>query len=94
MGGRSRFHQSEPSQRRRPGYFKDVLGPLPQTKLIPSGGVTLETGPEFIRAGAVALAVGGNLVHRPTVKERNWDAIRDRARQWTSLVETARRGVS
>ncbi len=88
------FIKVNPASVAGPGYFKDVLGPLPQTKLIPSGGVTLETGPEFIRAGAVALAVGGNLVHRPSVKERNWDAIRDRARQWTSLVETARRGVS
>lgn len=84
------FIKVNPASVAGPGYFKDVLGPLPQTKLIPSGGVNLETGPLFLKAGAVALAVGGNLVHRPSVKAADWDAIRDRARQWTQLVADAR----
>ncbi len=86
------FIKVNPASVAGPGYFKDVLGPLPQTKLIPSGGVTLETGPQFLKAGAVALAVGGNLVHRPSVETGDWDAIRDRASQWTKLVADARSG--
>jgi 2-dehydro-3-deoxyphosphogluconate aldolase/(4S)-4-hydroxy-2-oxoglutarate aldolase len=86
------FIKVNPASVAGPGYFKDVLGPLPQTKLIPSGGVTLETGPQFIKAGAVALAVGGNLSHRPSVEAGDWDAIRARARQWTQLVADARSG--
>ncbi len=84
------FIKVNPASVAGPGYFKDVLGPLPQTKLIPSGGVTLETGPLFLKAGAVALAVGSNLVHRPTVHAGDWDGIRARARQWTELVAKAR----
>jgi len=88
------FIKVNPASVAGPGYFKDVLGPLPQTKLIPSGGVTLETGPAFIKAGAVALAVGGNLVQRKAVSERNWSVIRDLARQWTALVDDARKSFS
>jgi 2-dehydro-3-deoxyphosphogluconate aldolase/(4S)-4-hydroxy-2-oxoglutarate aldolase len=73
-----------------PQFFKDVLAPLPQVKLIPSGGVTLETGPEFIRAGAVALAVGGHLVDRLAVQRRDWAAITARARAFVDLVAAAR----
>lgn len=73
-----------------PRYFKDVLAPLPQVKLIPSGGVTLETGPEFLRAGAVALAVGGDLIDKQAVRERDWAVITARARAFADMVETAR----
>ena len=45
-----------------PAYFKAVRAPLPQVKLIPVGGVSLDNTAEFIRAGAAAIAVGGNLV--------------------------------
>jgi 2-dehydro-3-deoxyphosphogluconate aldolase/(4S)-4-hydroxy-2-oxoglutarate aldolase len=77
-----------------PGYFRDVLGPLPQVKLIPSGGVTLDTAPLFLQAGAVALAVGGNLVRRASVQAGDWDAIRESALQWVNLVERSRNQVS
>lgn len=88
------FIKVNPASVAGPGYFKDVLGPLPQTKLIPSGGVTLETAPLFLKAGAVALAVGGNLVHRPSVQAGDWDAIVGRAREWTRLVAEARSTLS
>lgn len=90
--GGADFIKVNPASVAGPGYFKDVLGPLPQTKLIPSGGVTLETGPQFLKAGAVALAVGGNLVHRPSVHSGDWDAIRERAREWVRAVSIARSG--
>ncbi|MBF8255660.1 MAG: kdgA [Anaerolineales bacterium] len=54
-----------------PAYFKAVLAPLPQVKLIPVGGVSLETTGEFIKAGAAAVAVGGNLV-RPSWPTTLW----------------------
>ncbi len=77
-----------------PSYFKDVLAPLPQVKLIPSGGVTLETAPAFLAAGAVAVAVGGHLVDRQSVARRDWAALRERARQWAELVARPDVGVS
>lgn len=73
-----------------PAYFKDILGPLPQIRLIPSGGVTLETGPEFLAAGAVALAVGGDLIDRKAVAAGDWAGITRRARAFASMVERAR----
>ena len=45
-----------------PGYLKDVRAPLPQVKLMPTGGVTLDNAGEWIRAGAVAVGVGSALL--------------------------------
>src|SRR6476469_612862 len=45
-----------------PTYFRALRGPLPQVKLMPTGGVDLTTAAEFLRAGAVCLGVGGQLV--------------------------------
>ena len=45
-----------------PGYLKDVRAPLPQVKLMPTGGVTPENAGDWIRAGAVAVGVGSALL--------------------------------
>ena len=58
-----------------PGFFKDVRGPLPQVKLMPTGGVTRENAGDWIRAGAVAIGVGTALVDRRAVAERRFDDI-------------------
>ena len=55
-----------------PKYFKDILAPLPFLKLIPSGGVTPDNAADFIRAGAVAVAMGSNLVDGASVANRSW----------------------
>lgn len=73
-----------------PKYFKDILGPLPQLKLIPSGGVTLENAADFIRAGAVGVALGGNLVDQATVNAGAWQTLTDRAKQVSESVAAAR----
>ncbi len=73
-----------------PGYLKDIMGPLPQVKLVPTGGVNLETTPEFIKAGAVAVAAGSSLVNKKAVSEQNWDAITDTARKFVAAVKQAR----
>lgn len=76
-----------------PRYFKDILAPLPFLKLIPSGGVTLENAADFIRAGAVAVALGGNLVDRASVANQDWAALTERARQLRQAVTAARAGT-
>jgi 2-dehydro-3-deoxyphosphogluconate aldolase/(4S)-4-hydroxy-2-oxoglutarate aldolase len=73
-----------------PGYLKDIRGPLPQLKLIPTGGVSVENAGDFIRAGAAAVAVGGNLVDAKTVATEDWDAIEKRARALVEAVRSAR----
>ena len=73
-----------------PEYFRDVLGPLPQVKLVPTGGVTLATAPRFLKAGAAAVAAGGNLVDRRAVAAGDWDAVRALASEWSELIKDAR----
>ncbi len=63
-----------------PGYLKDIHGPLPSIKLMPTGGVTVDNAGDWIRAGAVAVGVGSALVDAASVQTGNFDAITDRAR--------------
>jgi len=73
-----------------PGYFKDLRGPLPQVKLMPTGGVSLENAGEWIKAGAVAIGVGGALVDPKLVAAGQYSAITERARRFIERVKTAR----
>ncbi|MCL4394075.1 MAG: bifunctional 4-hydroxy-2-oxoglutarate aldolase/2-dehydro-3-deoxy-phosphogluconate aldolase [Chloroflexi bacterium] len=73
-----------------PQYIKDVLAPLPQIRLLPTGGVSLENIEQFILAGACAVAVGGNLVDSKMVREKNWDALTENARRYAQAVSRAR----
>jgi 2-dehydro-3-deoxyphosphogluconate aldolase/(4S)-4-hydroxy-2-oxoglutarate aldolase len=73
-----------------PGYLKDVRGPLPQLKLIPTGGVSVENAGDFIRAGAVAIAAGSSLVDAKSVNTEDWATLESRAQQLVAAVRTAR----
>ena len=73
-----------------PGYFKDLRGPLPHVKLMPTGGVSLENAGDWIRAGAVAIGVGGALVDPTLVAAGDYAAITDRAKRFVERVRTAR----
>jgi 2-dehydro-3-deoxyphosphogluconate aldolase / (4S)-4-hydroxy-2-oxoglutarate aldolase len=73
-----------------PGYLKDVRGPLPQLKLIPTGGVSVDNAGDFIRAGAVAIAVGSNLVDAKSVANEDWIVLEERARALIAAVQSAR----
>ena len=73
-----------------PSFFKDIRGPLPQLRLMPTGGVTAENAGDWIRAGAVAIGVGTALVERTAVQERRFDAITARARHFIEAVRVAR----
>ncbi|MHB1004492.1 MAG: bifunctional 4-hydroxy-2-oxoglutarate aldolase/2-dehydro-3-deoxy-phosphogluconate aldolase [Chloroflexota bacterium] len=73
-----------------PQYFKDVLAPLPQVRLMPTGGVSLENTGEFVRAGAAAVAVGGNLVRSDDVAAGRFDALAERAVKFVAAVRAAR----
>jgi 2-dehydro-3-deoxyphosphogluconate aldolase / (4S)-4-hydroxy-2-oxoglutarate aldolase len=74
-----------------PEYFRAVRAPLPHVKLVPVGGVSLETTPEFIRAGAAAVAAGGNLVKKSAIASKNYDELTTTARQFVEAVAAARR---
>jgi len=73
-----------------PKYIKALKGPFPQIEMIPTGGVNLETTGDFLKAGACAVAVGGELVDAKTVKEGRFDIIENRARQYLAAIAKAR----
>jgi 2-dehydro-3-deoxyphosphogluconate aldolase / (4S)-4-hydroxy-2-oxoglutarate aldolase len=72
-----------------PGYFKDLREPLPQLKLVPTGGVSLENAAQFIKNGAIAVGVGGHLVDKKLVAAQDWEAIGQKA---AALLEQVRIG--
>lgn len=73
-----------------PKYIKALKGPLPHIEMIPTGGVNLETAGEFLKAGACAVAVGGELVDAKLIKENRYDEMEARARQYLAAIATAR----
>ena len=70
-----------------PAFFKALRGPLPQVRLMPTGGVDLGTAAAFLQAGACCLGIGSQLVEPRAVAERNFDRIRDLARQYVAVVQ-------
>ncbi len=79
-----------PATKLGPGYFKDLLAPLPHLNLMPTGGVDLENCGDFIRAGAIAVGVGSALVRKEWVENGEWRALSEQARRFASSVRTAR----
>ena len=73
-----------------PAFFKALRGPLPQVKLMPTGGVDLTTAGEFLKAGAVCLGVGGQLVDPKLVAAGDFAAITSLARQYVEVVRKHR----
>lgn len=73
-----------------PRYVRDVLAPLPQVRLVPTGGVGVDNATEFIRAGAAAVAVGSSLVDRRAVAQRAFDVLTTNARRLTTAVRDGR----
>ncbi|HEY1578121.1 MAG TPA: bifunctional 4-hydroxy-2-oxoglutarate aldolase/2-dehydro-3-deoxy-phosphogluconate aldolase [Terracidiphilus sp.] len=67
-------------------YVKSLLGPFPFLKLIPTGGVTLETAPAFIQAGARALGVGSDLVNLSAVDSGHPETITETARAYLKVL--------
>jgi 2-dehydro-3-deoxyphosphogluconate aldolase/(4S)-4-hydroxy-2-oxoglutarate aldolase len=71
-------------------YLKALKGPFPQIEMMPTGGVNLETIGEFLKAGACAVGVGGELVDAKSIKDGRFDTIEERARQYLAAIAKAR----
>jgi 2-dehydro-3-deoxyphosphogluconate aldolase/(4S)-4-hydroxy-2-oxoglutarate aldolase len=76
-----------------PEYLKAVRAPLPQAPLVPTGGVEVENAGAYIRAGAVAVAVGGSLVNAKLVADREFSRMTEIARRLVHEVRAAREGA-
>ncbi len=75
-------------------YIKALKGPLPQVPMVPTGGVNLNTAGDFIKAGAAALGVGGELVQSDALKAGQPQTIVENARKFLAIVKQAREKLS
>jgi 2-dehydro-3-deoxyphosphogluconate aldolase/(4S)-4-hydroxy-2-oxoglutarate aldolase len=71
-------------------YLKALHGPMPQLKLIPTGGVSLATAEDFLRAGAFALGVGSDLVDTKAIAEGHPEVITETATKYLAIVAKLR----
>lgn len=73
-----------------PAFFKAMRGPLPQIRLMPTGGVDLNTAADFLKAGACCLGIGSQLVDPKLVAAGAFDQLRDLAAKYVEIVRTFR----
>jgi 2-dehydro-3-deoxyphosphogluconate aldolase/(4S)-4-hydroxy-2-oxoglutarate aldolase len=73
-------------------YLKALKAPMPQLQLIPTGGVSQSTAETFLKAGAFALGVGGDLVNSDAKTEAEFDAMTENAKKYLAIVQNYRKG--
>ena len=73
-----------------PGYLKDIRGPLPHVKLMPTGGVSIDNVGEWLKAGAVAVGVGSALVDTKAIAAKQFDVLEANARRIIANIAAAR----
>ena len=73
-------------------YLKALKAPLPHIRLIPTGGVTLDTASQYLKAGAVALGVGGDLVNSVALAQGKPELIVETARKYLEIIRQERIG--
>src|SRR6478736_3850535 len=77
-----------PSELTGPKYIKALKAPLPQIRMMPTGGVNLDTAEEFLKCGACALGIGGSLVEPKAVAAGDLKRIESLAKQYVEIVKT------
>ncbi|OZE79529.1 bifunctional 4-hydroxy-2-oxoglutarate aldolase/2-dehydro-3-deoxy-phosphogluconate aldolase [Rhodococcoides fascians] len=75
-----------PARALGPAHFKDLLGPLPDAKLVPSGGVNASNAADFLAVGAVAVTAGTDVVSPAAVASDDWDGIAERAQRFVTSL--------
>ncbi|MBN2244386.1 MAG: bifunctional 4-hydroxy-2-oxoglutarate aldolase/2-dehydro-3-deoxy-phosphogluconate aldolase [Candidatus Aminicenantes bacterium] len=70
-----------------PRYFKDLKGPLPQVRLMPTGGVDLENAAEFIRNGACCVGIGTALLDKKAIQAGDWMVLTKKAAELITSVQ-------
>jgi len=73
-----------------PSYIKALKGPFPEVRLVPTGGVNLDTSADFLKAGSIALGVGGELVQAAALKAGKPEIITEAARKFVQIIRQAR----
>jgi 2-dehydro-3-deoxyphosphogluconate aldolase/(4S)-4-hydroxy-2-oxoglutarate aldolase len=73
-----------------PAHLRALRGPLPQVRMIPTGGVTLETAADFLKSGASALGIGSALVEPKAIAAGDFGRIESLAKQYVEIVRATR----
>ncbi len=76
-----------PARQFGPQYIRDLLAPLPHLRLVPTGGVSPQNAAAYIKAGAIAVAMGGNLVSEQAVASGDWMQITRQAQECIQAVQ-------
>jgi 2-dehydro-3-deoxyphosphogluconate aldolase/(4S)-4-hydroxy-2-oxoglutarate aldolase len=71
-------------------YIKALRAPFPQIEMIPTGGVSLETIGDFLRAGACAAGVGAELIDNANIRQGHYEVFEERARRFIEAIAKAR----
>ncbi len=79
-----------PADQVGPTYIKNILAPMPMLRIIPTGGVTVDSAASFIKAGCVALAAGSSLVSKDILKARDWKKLSETAAAFVAAIRAAR----
>jgi 2-dehydro-3-deoxyphosphogluconate aldolase / (4S)-4-hydroxy-2-oxoglutarate aldolase len=74
-----------PADKLGAGYIKNLRAPLPHLRIVPTGGVDLQTAPEFLKAGCAALGVGSSLLNAELLKTGNWAELTRLAREYVKV---------
>ncbi len=73
-----------------PKYFKDLSGPFPDIRLMPTGGVTIDNVGEWIAAGACAVGIGSDLLDKKAIEEERYEVLTERAARMVQNVKVAK----
>ena len=79
-----------PADQVGPTYIKNILAPMPMLRVIPTGGVTVDTAASFIKAGCAALAAGSSLVSKEILKSGDWKKLSETASAFVAAIRAAR----
>lgn len=83
-----------PADKLGASYVKNLRGPLPHLRIVPTGGVDLKTAPDFLRAGCAALGVGGSLITAEILKTSNWAELTRLAADYVRVVAETRAAMA
>jgi len=79
-----------PAEGLGPKYIQSIRGPLPHLRIVPTGGVDVNTAGDYIKAGCVAVAAGSTLVSKDILKNKDWAGLTNLAAQFIAAVAKAR----
>jgi len=70
-----------------PSFYKDILGPFPDVKLLPTGNVNEHTAPEYLKCGAIGVGIGKALISDTLIGNKQWEKITNQAKHYATLLQ-------